>query len=143
SGLTTDPPQITITYTPAKTVSIAIAGRKSLQGHSVVSVAVLSTDDFDATTVDAASVCFGDAEAPAERDCTERDGKSALLDVNHDRRADALLQFETNEAGVDPGDTQACLAGATFDRTRIAGCASIIGIPRILPYSFLGLPLVG
>jgi hypothetical protein len=59
-----------------------------------------------------------------------------LLDVNGDRKADALLQFETNEAGVDPGDTQACLTGKTFDGTPIAGCASIVGIPRALPYSF-------
>jgi hypothetical protein len=69
SALTTDPPQITISYTqPAKTVSIAIAGRKSLQGHSVASVAVLSTSDFDARSIDPKTVCFGDAEDPTQRD---------------------------------------------------------------------------
>jgi len=136
SALTTNPPQIVISYTAPKAVSIAIAGRKSLQGHSVASVAVLSTSDFDARSIDPKSVCFGDAEDPTQRDCTERDGQITLLDVNGDRKADALLQFETNEAGVDPGDTQACLTGKTFDGTPIAGCATIVGIPRVLPYSF-------
>ena len=125
--------QITVSYaTPAQTVSIAIVGGRSLQGRGVVSVAVHSTSEFDATTIDPASVCFGDAEAPAERDCTELNGKSIFRDHNHDGRLDALHQFETHEAGVDPGDTQACLTGETFEGTPIAGCASIVGRPGAL-----------
>ena len=36
------------------------------------SVAVFSASDFNARTVDPKTVCFGDAEDPTQRDCTER-----------------------------------------------------------------------
>ncbi len=88
-----------------------------------IPVAILSTSSFDATSVDPNSVCFGDAEAPAERDCTA--AHSALEDVNTDGRLDLLLLFETGQTGIDPGDTRACLTGTTFSAVGIEGCDSI------------------
>jgi uncharacterized delta-60 repeat protein len=88
-----------------------------------IPVAILSTSSFDATTVDPTSDCFGDAEAPAERDCTE--AHSSLQDVNEDGRRDLLLLFETRQTGIDPGDTQACLTGRTFSGLGFEGCDSI------------------
>ena len=129
---------VQITYA-AQDVQIAIAGRNGLLGRGVISVAVLSTSDFDARTIDPDTVCFGDAEDPTQRDCTEVPGRTAVLDMNHDRVPDLLLQFNTEESGIDPGDSQACLTGRTLDGTPIAGCATIVGIPTLLP--LLGFPV--
>jgi uncharacterized delta-60 repeat protein len=86
-------------------------------------VAILSTSPFDATTTDPTSVCFGDAEAPAQRDCTA--AHSSLEDVNGDGRLDLLLLFETTQTGIDLGDTQACLTGRTLSDLGVEGCDSI------------------
>jgi len=88
-----------------------------------IPIAILSSSSFDATTVDPASVCFGDAQAPAQRDCTV--AHSSLEDVNADGRLDLLLLFETMQTRIDPGDTQACLSGRTFSGLGVEGCDSI------------------
>jgi uncharacterized delta-60 repeat protein len=91
----------------------------------VVPVAVLSTAGFDATKVDPRTVCFGDADDAAQRDCTEESGAGHVQDVNEDGRRDLLLRYEVNETGIDPGDSTACLGGSTFSGTTIEGCDSI------------------
>jgi hypothetical protein len=91
----------------------------------VIPVAILSTASFDATTVDPASVCFGGAEDASQRDCSEAHGRGHLEDVNGDGRLDVLLYFETQQTGIDPGDTQACLSGKTFAGVDIEGCDAI------------------
>jgi predicted outer membrane repeat protein len=91
----------------------------------VIIVAVLGTSTFDAATVNAATACFGDAEDAAQRDCTPAAGTN-LKDVNRDRIKDRVLRFQTQETGIDPGDTQACLTGALLSRIPIAGCDSIM-----------------
>ena len=96
----------------------------SLGKNSVIPVAVLSTATFYAATVNPATVCFGDAEAPAQRDCTVAPG-TVLQDVNKDKRKDLILHFETQQTGIDPGDTRACLSGKLYDNTSIEGCDSI------------------
>jgi hypothetical protein len=97
----------------------------NLKSQSVITVAILSTATFDATTVDPSTVCFGDAEAPDQRDCTEKHGRGHLEDVNGDGRRDLVLHFETQQTGIDRGDTQACLSGETRDGTVIQGCDAI------------------
>jgi uncharacterized delta-60 repeat protein len=96
-----------------------------LSSNGVIPVAVLTTDGFDATTVDPSSVCFGDADNPAERDCTEAHGTGHVADVNGDGRPDLLLHYETRETGIDAGDTTACLSGRTFAGVTIDACDSI------------------
>lgn len=90
-----------------------------------VPVAILTTPDFVATTVNAASVCFGDAEAPAQRDCSEAHGTGHEQDVDRDRDLDLLLHYETQETGIDVGDTRACLTGATSAGIHIFGCDTV------------------
>jgi uncharacterized delta-60 repeat protein len=94
-----------------------------LSSTGKIPVAILSTSSFDATTVDPTSVCFGDAGAPPQRDCTA--ARSSLEDVNADGRLDLLLFFETGQTGIDPGDTQACLTGKTLSGVGVEGCDSI------------------
>ena len=94
----------------------------NLKSRGVIPVAILSTADFDATTVDPASVCFGDDDNADERDCT---GRGRVEDINGDGRLDQLFLFQTQETGIDPGDTTACLTGSTRERLEVEGCDSI------------------
>lgn len=101
----------------------------NLRNRGVIPVAILTTDTFDATTVDPASVCFGDAEEPTERDCTEAHGTGHVEDVDGDGDDDLVLHFQTQETGIDPGDTEACLTGTTTGGTAIEGCDSVRTVP--------------
>ena len=98
----------------------------ALQSNGAVPVAVLTTDVFDAASVDAASVCFGDAEDPAARACVARQPQGHREDVNGDGRLDLLLQYSVATTGIDAGDTQACLTGKTRAGTAIEGCDRIV-----------------
>jgi hypothetical protein len=99
----------------------------NLDGRTtVISVAVLTTPGFEAARVDPATVCFGDPEVPAERDCTEVHGTGHPKDVDGDGDTDLFFHFETAQTGIDPGDTQACLFGKTFRPvTSVMDCDSI------------------
>jgi uncharacterized delta-60 repeat protein len=97
-----------------------------LKSNGVVTVAILTTDSFDAATVDPTSVCFGDAEDPAQRACTEKHGQGHLVDVNGDGRPDLLLHYDIAQTGIDAGDVQACLTGETYAGTAIEGCDRIV-----------------
>ena len=94
-------------------------------GGGLIAVAVLSTRTFDALTIDAATVCFGDAEDPAQRDCTESHGTGHAEDVNGDGRRDLLLHYDVAFTGIDPGDTSACLTGRT-PSGGVYGCDAIL-----------------
>ena len=96
-----------------------------LSSAGVVPVAILTTADFDATTVDPASVCFGEAEAASERDCTESHARGHRQNVDGDSDVDLVLHFETTQTGIDLGDTEACLSGETLDGTAIEGCDAV------------------
>jgi hypothetical protein len=96
-----------------------------LSPNTLVTVAILTTPDFDATTVDASSVCFGDAEDPTQRDCTEAHGTGHVEDVDRDGDLDMVLHYESLQTGIDLGDTQACLIGEDLDGIGIYGCDSV------------------
>jgi dipeptidyl aminopeptidase/acylaminoacyl peptidase len=102
----------------------------NLGNGGVVPVAILTTKNFDATTVDPSSVCFGDAEAPSERDCSEKHGTDHIEDVDGDGDLDLLLLYETAQTGIDSGDTRACLTGKTLAGTPIEGCDAVRIVPR-------------
>jgi len=82
-----------------------------------IPVAILTTDVFDAATVDPDTVTFGPNEASAMH--------SALEDVDGDGDLDMILHFKTQDTGIACGDTSAPLAGETFDGTPITGSHSI------------------
>lgn len=100
-----------------------------LTSRGVIPVAILSTEAFDATTVDPASVCFGDAEDASERDCSEAHGRGHIQDVDGDADLDLVLHFERRETGIGSGDTEACLTGEISSSQLIEGCDSVRTIP--------------
>lgn len=87
--------------------------------EQVISIAILTTDDFDATTIDPLSVEFGPNAA------MESHGKGHVEDVDEDGDLDLVLHFRTQETGITCGDTEAGLTGETFDGQAIQGFDSI------------------
>lgn len=90
-----------------------------IQGE--IPVAILTTPDFDASTVDAATVGFGPDGAVAV--------SSALEDVDGDGDIDMILHFNTQDTGITAGDTQAELVGKTVDGIDIHGSDSVNTVP--------------
>jgi len=84
-----------------------------------ISVAILSTATFDATTVDPLSVTFGPRQARAVR------GPIHLVDVNGDGKKDLLLRFRVQDTGILCGNNSASLGGKTFSGTEVVGSDSI------------------
>jgi hypothetical protein len=85
------------------------------KSNGVIPVAILTTDIFDATTVDPLSVRFGPEGAK------EAHNKGHIEDVNHDGEPDLVLHFRTRDTGIKCGDTSASLTGETFDGNPIQG----------------------
>jgi hypothetical protein len=82
----------------------------------VIPVAILSTDAFDATTVDPSTVRFGTSGAPPA---------FALDDVDDDGDVDMLLRFRTQAVGITCGMTSVSLTGQTLAGQAIEGADSI------------------
>ena len=111
---------VTIDIQPGDSTNVV-----QLKRGGLISVAILSTPQFNASTVDSATVCFGDAEAPAERTCAEVHGRGHLVDVNRDGRADMVLHYDVSATGIDLGDHSACLKGRTTAGVGIYGCDAV------------------
>jgi hypothetical protein len=85
----------------------------------VVPVAILSSETFDATTVDPASVSLADAGVKVA-------GKASHFlcsaeDVNRDGRLDLMCHVLAAELCVEPGDTIAVLEAVTSTGRRVRG----------------------
>jgi hypothetical protein len=112
------PPEVDIDIKPGSDPnSINIGDR------GVIPVAILATEDFDALMVDADSVLFGPAEAE------KRHKQAHVEDVDDDGDLDLVLHFRTQDTGIAPGDTEACLIGQTYDGVPIMGCDSVRTVP--------------
>ena len=89
------------------------------KSRGVIPVAILTTDSFDATTVDSTTVLFGPTgtEAPPVH--------AAIEDVDLDGDTDLILHFNTQATGIQCGDTSASLSAETFSGQMIEGSDSI------------------
>ena len=97
----------------------------NLDAEGVIPVAILTTPEFDAATVDPFTLVMEGASVKLK-------GKSgnggSLEDVDNDGDLDLVVQIY-NETNLEPGDTEATLMGQTYDGTMIMGVDAI----RIVP----------
>ena len=84
-----------------------------------IPVAILTTDTFDATTVNETTVLFGATGTEATP------VQSALEDVDGDGDTDMILHFNTQETGIQCGDTSGTLTGETLSGEIIEGADSV------------------
>ncbi len=89
------------------------------RGKGTISVAILTTNTFDATTVDTSTVFFGATGTEAAP------MHAALEDVDGDGDTDLTLHFSTQGTGIQCGHTAAALTGQTLGGQPIRGSDSI------------------
>ena len=80
-------------------------------------VAILTTENFDASTVYAKSVRFGPGAAKPVR--------HKLDDVDYDGDLDLVFKFKTRKTNIVCGDTEATLTGETIDGQSTIGTDTI------------------
>jgi probable HAF family extracellular repeat protein len=85
-----------------------------------LTVAILTTDDFDASIVDIASIRFGPDGAEAV--------KSRIKDVDDDGDWDMVFKVNTRKTGIACGDTQATLSAQTLDGDALTATDAIITV---------------
>ncbi len=112
--------------TPVATVDIDIkpgSDPNSINTNSkgTMPVAILSSDEFDATTVNKDSLTFG---AKGDEDSLAKCTKSNE-DVNDDGLLDIVCHFNTQDTGFQAGDTEGILRGQTLDGEPIEGRDSV------------------
>ncbi len=86
--------------------------------RGVVPLALLGSEELDVASVDPESLAFGPAGAAPVR-------AGALGDLNADGLPDLLLHFRIAATGIQAGDTETCLTGATLEGRPIEGCDAI------------------
>ena len=91
----------------------------NLKSNGVVPVAVLTTDDIDAATVDPATVAFAGAKPL----------RWSLCDVDDDGDVDMVFHFKTQGLNLDENSTEAELTGQTNGGGDISGTDDV----RIVP----------
>jgi len=84
-----------------------------------LSVAILTTENFDALEVDPMTVQFGPAGA------VDTHGGAHAKDVDYDGDIDLLFHFRIPETGIQCGDTKATLTGTTWGNISIIGTDSV------------------
>jgi len=87
-------------------------------GVGLIPVAILTTDEFDATFVDPSTVVFGPAQT------REAHGKGHDEDVDGDGDIDLVFHFFT-QSGLRCIDTEAVLSGVTYSGEPIQGVDSV------------------
>ena len=93
----------------------------NLKSKGLVPVAILTTDDLDALTVDLDSISFAGAK-PA---------KWVVQDIDGDGNDDLLLHFATQElSDLSSYSTEAVLTGVTLDSIPLIGKDSVKIVPK-------------
>ncbi|MHC4234413.1 MAG: hypothetical protein ACYSUQ_04795, partial [Planctomycetota bacterium] len=99
----------------------------NLGSHGVIPVAILTTEDFEATTVDPDTVELAGATVAI------RGNGNRLLaaeeDVDGDGDIDLVLHVETENLELATGVTEATVTGQTYDGEEIIGSDTIEIVP--------------
>jgi hypothetical protein len=98
----------------------------NLGSNGRVPVAILSTADFDATTVDAASLTLADAQIKVKGNGTP---VATEEDINGDGLPDLVVHVFTSGLALTDGDVEAVLAGETFGGQHIRGSDQVQIVP--------------
>jgi hypothetical protein len=98
----------------------------NLGSKGVIPVAILSSADFDASTIDPMTVKLADAEVKVKG---KSDNAGSLEDVNGDGLLDLVVQVYTEGLALTAGDIEAELTAETWGGMPIVGSDSI----RIVP----------
>lgn len=91
--------------------------RLNIKSNGVFPVALLTTENFDAATVNYNSVSIGPDGATAD--------KSHIEDADGDGDLDVIFHFPTQKTGIACGDSEVMLRGETFDGKPIEGAGKI------------------
>ena len=98
----------------------------NINGHGVIPVAVLGSEDFDVSQIDPASLSFGGLEVRV------RGNKGPLCSVeysNDDMDLDLVCHFEDDPTNWEVGNGEATLTGNLIDGTPFEGIDSICIVP--------------
>lgn len=99
------------------------------RSNGVIPVAIFGDACFVVDTIEFATLRFGPQEAQPAHDIIH--GDDHFEDYDGDRSGDVVVHFPTQDTGIEPTDTTACLEGHTTDGLTFHGCDSI----RIAPGS--------
>ncbi|MBZ0282895.1 MAG: putative Ig domain-containing protein [Anaerolineae bacterium] len=111
--------------------------RINLKSHGRLSVAILSSETFDARTVNPRTVTL--AGSPVVT--LWGHPVYVILDVNHDGRKDLVVRVKIKDMELTETDTEATLEGETFGGQAIVGTDFVTIVPPHAPY--LTSPLTG
>ncbi|MFN2141176.1 MAG: carbohydrate binding domain-containing protein [Candidatus Promineifilaceae bacterium] len=95
-------------------VDVIVSGAICNSGNGVIPVAILTTDDFDALSIDHNTVRLGDA-AETHRDKKTGEARRHEEDFDGDGDMDLVFHFRADETGYDCETTVLTLTGETFD----------------------------
>lgn len=114
----------------------------NLGSNGNVPVAILSTAEFDATTVDPTTVTLADAAVEVKGNGTSM---ASQQDINGDGLLDLVVHVSTQGLNLTAGDVEAVLEGETTDGQHIRGADSVRVIEGLLASGVgdggLGTPL--
>ena len=97
--------------------------------NGTITVAILSTATFDATSLDATTVRFGRAQAPVRAVGGKGKLSASIEDSNGDGLDDLVVQFDKADTGIACGDTSATVTGQTTAGVYVHGSDAIRTTP--------------
>ena len=92
----------------------------NLKSKGRIPVAILTTETFDAYSVDTSTILFGRTGIECEPI------RISYRDINKDKNEDLLLYFKIHETGIQIGDNMAYLTGKVLSGEDIMGSDSIL-----------------